>query len=64
MDMLAQIDKSFIEIFGEQSKGNLFQQGVTDCFDNKAPTSDNHEYLNGYAAEYEREQKVSNLGGE
>jgi len=61
MDILAQLNKSFINIFGEQVKDSLFQQGMIDCTNNKAPASDNHEYLNGYAAQYEHEQKLSSL---
>lgn len=55
MSIQAQFDKAF------DIASRRFNQGVKDCAEGIPAQSDDDCYLNGYRAEYEREQKEAAL---
>lgn len=46
----------FNEIFGAPE--TLYQKGMRDCFEGKAPAHNETEYLNGYQAEQDKQQLI------
>lgn len=52
------INQQFDQVFAD-IKNSKFKAGVSDCREGLKPQEQNPDYVAGFAAQYEREQKES-----